>query len=156
MVKSVFKFKNYEVQSITTRAGEKCNANIATWAMQSAMKGKFMTIALFKTDYTITLVRESGLLNLNLLAQDQARLIQKLGRRSGREVDKFQKLPHDFDQRGCPFLTEAIGYIQLETFDSADSGDHEIFTCKVLGQKVLNPHKEVLTHRYLKEKGLIR
>jgi flavin reductase (DIM6/NTAB) family NADH-FMN oxidoreductase RutF len=51
-------------------------------------------------------------------------------------------------------LTEAIGYIACEVHDTADSGDHDIFTCRILRQ--LNPQKEVLTYQYLKEAGLIR
>ena len=83
--KTILKYKNYDVHSITTISPlGKINANIATWVMQSAMQGKFLTVALDKTDYTIQLVRESMILNVNLLAQDQAKkLIPKLGRKSG-------------------------------------------------------------------------
>ncbi|MCU0469871.1 MAG: flavin reductase family protein [Arcicella sp.] len=109
--RTILKYKNYDVHSITTVSPlGKINANIATWVMQSAMQGKFLTVALYKTDYTIQLVRESMILNVNLLAQDQAKkLIPKLGRKSGLSSNKFVNLPFELDERGCPFLTEAIG-----------------------------------------------
>jgi flavin reductase (DIM6/NTAB) family NADH-FMN oxidoreductase RutF len=53
-------------------------------------------------------------------------------------------------------LTEAIGYVACETHDVADSGDHDVFTCRIVRQVVLNPENEPLTYRYLKEIGLIR
>lgn len=156
MKRSLLKFKNYEVHSVTTVYAGNKNANIATWMMQSGMKGTFLSIALYKVDYTIELVQQSGILNINLLSMEQKNLINKLGRKSGRDSDKFKNLPHAIDERGCPYLTEAIGYIACEVHDTADSGDHEIFTCRIIRQVVLNPEKEVLTYRYLKDAGLIR
>jgi flavin reductase (DIM6/NTAB) family NADH-FMN oxidoreductase RutF len=156
MKQSVFSLKDYEVHSITTAHDSKTNANIATWVMQSAMKGKFLAIALYKPDFTITLVKESSILNVNLLSMEQAKLVARLGRKSGRDTNKLLRIPHQFDARGCPFLTEAVGYIQCHVHDKADSGDHEIFVCEVLAQQVLHPDRNVLTYHYLKENGLSR
>ena len=161
MPKRLLKYKNYDVHSITSvvnpgTSGQRQNANIATWVMQVALGGSRLAIALYKSDYTIELVRESGLLNVNLLAQEQTGLIRKLGRQSGRDVDKFTRLPHDYDERGCPFLTEAVGYVQCRVLNSIDGGDHDVFICEVIRQIVLNPGKTVLTNDYLKEKNLVR
>ena len=161
MSKRLLKYKNYDVHSITTMAGlgtsdERKNANIATWVMQTALGGTRLAVALYKVDYTIELVRESGILNVNLLSQEQTGLIRKLGRQSGREVDKFLRLPHAYDERGCPYLTEAVGYVQCRVLSSADGGDHDVFICEVLKQVVLDPGKTVLTNDYLKEKKLVR
>ncbi|MFN4145063.1 MAG: flavin reductase family protein [Runella sp.] len=156
-MKSLLKYKNYDVHAITTTTADgRRNANIATWVMQTAMGGKMLCVALYKIDYTIELVRESRILNVNLLAQDQTNLINKLGRKSGRNFDKFKNLSFEIDNRGCPFLTEAIGYVQCEILHSTDGGDHELFVCKVLKQVVLNPDKVVMTHHFLREKGLVR
>jgi flavin reductase (DIM6/NTAB) family NADH-FMN oxidoreductase RutF len=156
MPKSVLKYKNYDVHSITSVHEEKINANIATWVMQAAMGGKMLCVALYKIDFTIELVRASGILNVNLLAKDQTNLIAKLGRKSGRNSDKFKNLKHELDERACPFLTEAVGYVQCKVLHSTDAGDHEIFVCEVLKQIVLNQDKEVMTNNYLREKGLVR
>lgn len=161
MPKRLLKYKNYDVHSITMVAGSdasdrRMNANIATWVMQTAMGGKVLAIALYKVDYTIELVRESGILNVNLLATDQTALIRKLGRQSGRETDKFRNLPHALDERGCPFLTEAVGYAQCRVLHSTDAGDHELFVCEVMKQVVLNPDKMVMTNDFLRAKKLIR
>lgn len=158
MAKRLFKYKNYDVHSITTVAGNpaRYNANIVTWLMQTDMSGKVLAVALYKPDYTLDLVRESGVLNVNLLAVDQTKLIRKLGQQSGREKDKFRNLPYELDERGCPFLTEAIGYAQCRVMHSVEAGDHELVVCDVLKQVVLNPEKDVLTLNLLREKKLIR
>ena len=160
MPKRLLKYKNYDVHSITTAAGapdsRRQNANIATWVMQTALGGTHLAVALYKIDYTIELVQESGLLNVNLLAQEQTGLIRKLGRQSGRAVDKFLRLPHAHDERGCPYLTEAVGYAQCRVLRHVDAGDHIVFICEVLRQEVLHPDKTVLTNNYLREKKLVR
>ncbi len=156
MPKSLLKYKNYDVHSITTSHDRNLNANIATWVMQTAMGGKVVCVALYKIDYTIELVRESKMLNINLLHTEQTNLINKLGRRSGKDSNKFKNLKFELDNRGCPFLTEAIGYVQCKVLHSTDAGDHELFICEVLKQVVLNPEKEVMTNNYLREKGLVR
>jgi flavin reductase (DIM6/NTAB) family NADH-FMN oxidoreductase RutF len=156
MPKSLLKYKNYDVHSISSVHEGKINTNIATWVMQAAMGGKMLCVALYKIDFTIELVRASGIVNVNLLAKDQTNLIGKLGRKSGRNSDKFKNLKYELDERGCPFLTEAVGYVQCKVLHSTDAGDHEIFVCEVLKQIVLNPDKEVMTNNYLREKGLVR
>lgn len=167
MPRKLIKLKNYDVHSITScleteekdifgKSKWKKNANIAIWIMQSAMGGKMLTVALDNTDYTYELVKASGVLNVNFLAKDQTKLIAKLGRKSGRDSDKFKNLAYGLDNRNCPYLTEAIGYIQCEVVNTVNSGDHDLFVCNVVGQKILNPEKTPLTHHYLREKGLIR
>jgi flavin reductase (DIM6/NTAB) family NADH-FMN oxidoreductase RutF len=158
MAKRLFKYKNYDVHSITTVAGNpaRYNANIVTWLTQTDMGGKVLAVALYKPDYTLGLVRESGLLNVNLLAIDQTKLIRKLGQQSGRETNKFKNLPHAFDERGCPFLTEAIGYAKCRVLQFVEAGDHDLCICVVMKQVVLNPDKDVLTLNLLREKKLIR
>ena len=164
MPKRLLKYKNYDVHSITTVAGSdelglRRNANIVTWLTQTAMGGKVLAVALYKVDYTIELVRESGILNVNLLTTSQTGLIRKLGQQSGRPgqgKDKFKNLPYALDERGCPFLTEAIGYAQCRVLHSTDAGDHELFICDVLKQIVLNPDREVMTYAFLREKNLVR
>lgn len=155
--RTLLKYKNYDVQSVTTATADgRLNANIVTWAMQVAMGGKMLAVALYKIDYTLELVKESGILNLNLLALRQTNLIQKLGRKSGRTSSKFKNLPHAFDERGCPYLTQSIGYVQCKVVGSADAGDHELVVCEVLKQVILNPDEPVMTQYYLREKGLVR
>lgn len=157
MPKRLLKYKNYDVQSITTATSDgRQNANIATWVMQTSMGGTHLVVALYQPDYTIELVRESGILNVNLLTTEQTGLIRKLGRLSGWVTDKFKNLPYALDERGCPYLTGAIGYAQCRVLYITSAGDHDLFVCEVAKQVVLNSDKTVLTNDYLKEKKIVR
>lgn len=152
---SLTKRKDYEVHAISTVYDGKMNANIATWVMQSAMKGKAMSVALAKEDYTIELVEKSGIFNINFLSQEQIRLVRLLGKKSGRTYDKFKRLAYALDRRQCPYLLDTVGYIACEVVDSVDSFDHQIFVGKVIEQKILHSEKPCLTYHYLKEKGIV-
>lgn len=154
--KSLLKLKNYEVHSITTAHQGQHNANIATWVMQTAMQGKYVTVALYNPDYTLSLVTKSGILNINLLATTQTSLIARLGRKTGRTADKLKNVPYAPDSRGCPYLSEAIGYVMAEVESTLISGDHTLVSCRVLKQVMLNPQAEVMTLNYLRAKGLVR
>jgi flavin reductase (DIM6/NTAB) family NADH-FMN oxidoreductase RutF len=153
---SPFKCKDYEVHAITAVAGDRINGNIATWVMQSAMKGRYLSVALYKPDYTLELVRESGVLNVNLLQQAQKNLINRFGRKSGRDYYKFNRLPYALDQRGCPYLTEAVAWWQCCVFDWADSGDHWIAVCEVLAGRWLQRDAPVMTVQWLRQNGYVR
>ena len=161
MPRKLLKYKNYDIQAITTVAytdsdTPRRNANIVAWIMATDMGGHVVAVALYKVDYTIELVRKSGLLNVNLLATDQISLVRKFGQQSGRERDKLKRVPLQVDERGCPYLTDAIGYAQCRVLHSTDAGDHELFICQVEKQVVLNPDKPVLTYALLREKKVIR
>lgn len=156
MPHSLLKLKNYEVHSIGVFVPGQTNFNIATWVMQTAMGGSQLVVALYKPDLTLALVKKSGCFSLNLLAVDQTKLITKLGRKSGRDSDKLKNLAYQMDSEGLPFLTESVGYVSCRVLSWADGGDHELAICKVMGQKILNPEKKILTINYLREKKLVR
>ena len=161
MARRLLKYKDYDIQSVTTVVdpdgpSPRRNANIVAWAMPTAMDGKTLAVALYKVDYTIELVRASGVCNLNLLATDQLNLVRRFGQQSGRTRDKLARIPHALDDRGCPFLTDAIGFAQCRVLTSVDGGDHELFIAEVLKQTLLHPDKAVLTYALLKERKVVR
>ena len=156
MAKSLLKLKNYELHAIGSSFEGRFNCNIATWLMQTSMDSKTIAVALFKSDLTIEWVKSSNRLSVNFLSQPQSRVINVLGRKSGRDTDKLKKIGFGISPGGCPFLLESIGYLDCEVSHWAEAGDHEIAICKVQKVVVLNPEKEPLRLNYLREKGLVR
>lgn len=156
MPRSLLKLKDYDIHAVTTVSGNTTNANIVSWAMQTDMSKKVVVVALYKPDYSITLAKESGILNLHWLGQDFTRHLTLLGRKSGREVGKLLKIKHEADFRGCPVLLDAIGCLHLQVINWVDGGDHELAICRVEKQTWLCPKKEVLRLSYLREKRLVR
>lgn len=154
--KSLLKYKDYEIHAVGSSDGEKKNLNIASWVMQTAMGGKRIALAFYKPDYTLELVKASGKCCVSLLAESQAGLLTRLGRRSGRNADKLKNLDFALDEAGNPYLSQAVGFLQCEVLSWTDCLDHELAICKVLKSKVLNPDSRPLTLDFLRERKWVR
>ena len=74
---------------------------------------------------------------VNYLKDRQQNLAIHFGKQSGRDVDKFQKVPFIFDQTGAPILKDCLAYLDSRVCAELDSGDHTIFLGEVLSGKVL-------------------
>ena len=150
------KLKNYEVHSVTSALGETLNANIATWVMQSALKGTHLTVAMATEDFTYELVSQTGRCNVHLLGRGQMNYINRLGRKSGRSGFKLKRIPYETDPFGLPILTESIGYFQCIVEGWLESGDHTLASCRIEKMISLNRDQIPLRVDDLRERGLIR
>jgi len=155
-MRKLLKLKNYDLHAVTTRHGDRCNANIVAWIMQTSRIPVLITLALEKSDFTLSLIEQSGLLVINLLSTAQTRLIRRFGQISGHARDKIRPGDLAFLPSGAPYLPASIGYIECQTEHFADSGDHRLVVARPLTQKVLHPNAEVLTYQRVRELGLIR
>lgn len=156
MAKSLLKAKNYDIHAVGSLWENKPNLNIAAWVMQTSMKADELVIALYQPDFTIESVRNSGLATVSLLAESQKRLVAKLGRTSGRQGSKLNRLPLGYDSRGIPFLLEGIGYLECEVKQWMKGNDHDLALCRVRRSVWLNPDLPVLTYDYLRKNKLVR
>ncbi len=156
MSKKVLPLKNYEIHAITTVWQDQVNANIASWVMQSAMKGKRLLVSLYHPDLTIGMVRQSGVLNVHLLGQHQKNLVRKFGKQSGRDKYKLKNVHWTPDERGCPVLPESVGVIYCEVEKELEGYDHNYFECSILRQHVFHPDAPVMSTHWLKSIGYIR
>lgn len=156
MAKSVLKAKNYDIHAIGSLWQDRPNLNIAAWVMQTSMKADELLIALYQPDFTIESVRQSGLATVSLMAESQKRLVSRLGRKSGREGSKLNRLPIGFDSRGIPFLAESIGYLECEVKQWLSGSDHDLALCRVVRSVWLHPSLPVLTYDYLRKNKLVR
>lgn len=155
-MRKLLKLKNYDLHAITTRVGERCNANIVAWIMQTSRDPVLLTVALEKSDFTISQVTVSSQFVINLLSTEQTRLIRRFGQVSGHQRNKIRPGDLAFLPSGAPYLPEAIGFIECQVEHLYDSGDHALVVARPLSQKVLRPSAKVLTYHEVRELGLIR
>jgi flavin reductase (DIM6/NTAB) family NADH-FMN oxidoreductase RutF len=103
-------------------------------------------------------VQASGEFVLQLLADKQYRLVNLLGKKSGKLINKISRLQkrneiiawNDFY-----VLKNCLAVIHLKAISHFEGGDHEMFLCDVVAYKNLN-EGAVLTLDSLREKKLIR
>jgi len=122
------------------------------------MVPKRYIIGLYENHLTLKNVQETGELVLQLLSQDQANLVNLLGKKSGADIDKISRLTRRkllSEWAGYPILTQSLAVLKLKVIKQFDAGDHIGFLLDVVDYKnVLEG--EVLTLDHLREKKIIR
>jgi len=122
------------------------------------MQPKRFICGIYHGTQTLINVEASGEFILQLLAAYQYRLVDLLGKKSGKTIDKIgrlQKRNELIDWNGFYVLKNCLAVIQLKVINSFEGGDHKGFLCDVMAYKNLN-EGDVLTLDKLREKKLIR
>lgn len=83
---------NIPVYSISSKAGDNANMHIIIYANSISMKPKRYTCGIYHGTQTLENVEANGEFILQLLASDQYRLVELLGKRSGKKIDKIARL----------------------------------------------------------------
>ena len=74
--------------------------------------------------------------------------VEECGRISGKYINKFEKInltKEEAEKVDCPKVKEAIGYLECETIQEVETGDHIIFIGKVIN-KELKTEKQRVFH----------
>jgi flavin reductase (DIM6/NTAB) family NADH-FMN oxidoreductase RutF len=146
------------VYSVSSRDGDDRNMHICTYVSGVSMSPKRFMVALYKGTRTLELVERNPSFVLQLLAEDQARLVALLGRKSGHHADKvglLVKRDATTEWKGFTVLREALAWMELSVLDRMDAGDHVMMLCDLVSHRNAR-EGEPLTLDILRAKGLVR
>jgi flavin reductase (DIM6/NTAB) family NADH-FMN oxidoreductase RutF len=122
---------------ITTRWDEKLNGMSAAWVSRASEQPFLAMVSVYRENFSHDLIRKSRIYAINYLTEGQQHLAIHFGKQSGRNVDKFEKVPYFIDKTGAPILKECLAYLDCKVIDELDSGDHTIFLGEILSGKVI-------------------
>lgn len=159
MLKRPWNRVNLPVYSIcSTDNNGHYNMHIITYASQISMHPKRYVCGIYEGTKTLEHVTGNREFVLQLLAEEQYRLVQLLGKKSGHQIDKIARL----EKRnllsfwnGYPVLKDALALIHLKVISSFSGGDHTGFLCDITRYKNLNKGNP-LTLDTLREHKIIR
>jgi flavin reductase (DIM6/NTAB) family NADH-FMN oxidoreductase RutF len=132
------------VYIVTTRTKEKINGMTAAWVSQVSLQPLMLMVSIAPARHTHRLVKESGYFAINTLSEDQIDLAKHFGYKSGRKVDKFEKISFFDAPKGSPVLSDALAYFECQLADSFTAGDHTLFVGNVTSAKILKDDKKPL------------
>lgn len=140
----------YGLYVISSRDGEKLNGQVANAVMQVTTSPTTMAVTLIKANYTPECILKSGRFVVNILGQDNHRLIRRFGYRSGREFDKFKGLSYEMTPGDMPYLTDTLGWFECRISPDRviDCGTHWMFIADVTGGAGLRDDVEPMTYAY--------
>jgi flavin reductase (DIM6/NTAB) family NADH-FMN oxidoreductase RutF len=149
---------NLPVYSISSRFDNMYNMNICTYTSAVSMKPKQLMVAIYNDTKTLEIVNNSTTFILQLLAAKQYRMVDLLGKKSGKNIDKISRLEKRkliAEWNGYKILKDALALIEFEVVNTMQAEDHTLFLCTVIDYKNLN-EGEALTLDNLREHRLIR
>ena len=126
---------------ISSKAGDKYNMNICTYVSAVSMQPKRMMVGVYENTKTLELLNNNPYYVLQILAADQYRLVDLLGKKSGNAIDKISRLEKRklvTEWNGFKVLKNALAVMQLKIIDRIKGGDHKVFLCDVVAYKNLN------------------
>ncbi len=149
---------NLPVYSISSKAGDNFNMHIITYATQISMQPKRFLCGIYYGTQTLLNIEASGEFVLQLLADTQYQLINLLGNKSGKNIDKIsrlQKRNEVMNWNNFYVLKNCLAVMHLKVISSFEGGDHKGFLCDVISFKNLN-EGNALTLDTLRERKMIR
>lgn len=150
---------NLPVYSIASTDGKgNYNMHIITYAGQMSMEPKRFVCGIYEGTKTLENVIGHPEFVLQLLSENQYRLVELLGKKSGHQLNKIERLEKRkllTHWNGFPILKDALAVMLLNTISSFPGGDHTGFLCEVVQYKNLNEGNP-LTLDTLREHKLIR
>lgn len=149
---------NLPVYSISSKNIDSHNMHIITYASQISMQPKRFICGIYHGTQTLLNVEISGEFVLQLLSDTQYRLVDLLGKKSGKKIDKISRLQKRnelIEWNNFYVLKNCLAVMQLKVISSFEGGDHKGFLCDVVAYKNLHEGNE-LTLDTLRAKKLIR
>ena len=149
---------NIPVYSLATYVDDQVNMNICTYVTAVSMKPKLFMVAIDYSTKTYENLEKGCECVLQILHQNHQSLVSLLGKKSGKQIKKAEKLiSKDFLTKwnGREVLAGACGYLEIEMRGRKNvGGDHELFWFEVIKSKT-NSENNILMLQDLIEAGII-
>ena len=140
---------SYGLYIVTSTDGAHQNGLVVNTAFQVSADPAKVAVCVCKNSFTHELISKSGVFALMPLEQATPLVfIGNFGFRTGRNYDKFAKVPFTQGQTGAPIVQEhTLSYLEVRVEQSVDVGTHTLFIGTVVAGQVFKKQPP-LTYEY--------
>ena len=122
--------------------------NIITldWHMPLSFEPGMYAISVGKSRFSRKIIEAGKSFCVNFMPPEKEDAIIYCGRHSGEHIDKFKEAglgKEECDNIDCPRIKEASAYVECETVQEIETGDHILFIAKIVGTKELKKGKRI-------------
>lgn len=144
---------SYGIYVICSRDDTRFNGQIANTVFQVTSDPPKVAVCINTQNLTHGYIKKSGVFTASVISRSAPMpFIGNFGFKSGRDVNKFEKIQYRLGETGVPIvLDHAIAYIEAEVVNQLDCGTHTIFVGRVLDCGVLKEYEEPMTYAYYQE-----
>ncbi len=140
---------SYGLYIVTSADGAHQNGLVVNTAFQVSADPAKVAVCVCKNSFTHELISKSGVFAVMPLEQATPLVfIGNFGFRTGRNYDKFAKVPFTQGQTGAPIVQEhTLSYLEVRVEQSVDVGTHTLFIGTVVAGQVFKKQPP-LTYEY--------
>jgi flavin reductase (DIM6/NTAB) family NADH-FMN oxidoreductase RutF len=109
---------------VTTHARGVNVGSFVTSVIGCNLRRPRVLVATWRGSLTHELIGDAGVLAVHILGPEHAALVDRFGRQSGRDVDKFEGLAWRRGETGVPVLLDCLGHVEGRVVRTMDCGDH--------------------------------
>ena len=135
------------VNIVTAAHGSKRGGLAVAWATQTSTDRVLICVG--SQSWTRQLILDAKAFGLNVLRKDQKAIAGLFGRKSSKDVDKFEKVRFHTLETGSPLLDDcalALDCIVVDAFD-VNSGKHKLILGQVVAAEQIRDEFEPLIYR---------
>ena len=151
-LESLFKL-SYGMCIISSRKNQRFNGCIVNTVFQVTPEPPMVAVSVNRRCLTHEYITDSRVFVVSILSQDAPMIfIGKFGFRSGREIDKFEKVNFKIGRTGSPIILDnTVGFIEAEVTESIDVETHTLFIARIVACQTLDKDKEPMTYAYYRD-----
>lgn len=120
---------NYGLYVVSSKFGNKYNAQIANTVFQITSKPPILAVSIANINLTHKYILSSKVFSITIISNKWTmKDIGIFGFRSGREIDKFKSINYEICENKCPvILDKTIGYFECTLVKTVDFNTHSVF-----------------------------
>ena len=140
----------YGMYIVSSKNGDKINAQLSNTVVQISPEPPIMLISVSKNNLTHEFIEKSGIFTISIISDlCEMKDVGQFGFRTGRDFDKFEKCNYKLGKNGAPIvLDKTLGYVECDVINTMDCGSHTVFIGKVTDTEMLNSELEPMTYDY--------
>jgi ferric-chelate reductase [NAD(P)H] len=140
----------YGMYILSSKDGDKINAQLSNTVVQISPEPATMLISVSKKNFTHELIEKSHVFTINIVSNIcEMKDIGHFGFRTGRDYDKFESCKYKLGKNGAPIiLDKTVGYVECEVINTMDCGSHTVFVGKVSDAGMINSDLVPMTYDY--------
>ncbi len=143
---------SYGLYVVSSRQGDRLNGQIANTVFQVTSEPATIAVSVNKQNLTHEFIRASGVFSVSVLSEESTMsFIGRFGFKSGRELNKFEKIEYQIGHTGAPIvLDHTLAFLEARVIREMDVGTHTVFIGEVGDAEILKAGS-CMTYSYYHE-----
>lgn len=146
---------SYGLYVVCSKLDDKKNGQIANAIFQVTSKPQIIALSINKKNLTHEYIKKSSVFTITVLSKKTPmKFIGTFGFKSGRNIDKFDKIKYKLTKSKVPIVLDySIAFFEAELIDNIDVETHTIFIAKIIDAEILSDNEPMTYEYYHKVKG---